>query len=104
MIPDRLKEVRKDYGDTQDMLAKKLNVSKFTVQSWEQGKSEPGNEMLAAICRLYNVSADFLLGLKDNDPLFIQQRERELSPENLLLLRRFEDFLLSEQKRRKRGG
>ena len=60
MIGDRLKELRHDHNDTQEDLAEKLNISKFTVQSWEQGKSEPNHEMLVSICRLYHVSSDFL--------------------------------------------
>lgn len=98
MIGERLKEMRSDHKDTQQMLADKLKVSVFTVQSWEQGKSEPNHDMLVTICKLYHVSADFLLGLKDDDPIFVSSREKELWPENLFLLRRFEDFLLSEQK------
>lgn len=99
MIGERLKEMRSDHKDTQKMLADKLNVSVFTVQSWEQGKSEPSHAMLIAICKMYHVSADFLLGLKNDDPIFISDREKELWPENLFLLRRFEDFLLHEQQR-----
>lgn len=97
MIGERLKEVRSDHKDTQQMLADKLMVSKSTVQSWEQEKSSPSHELLVEICRLYHVSADFLLGLKDDDPLFLSEREKELSNENLHLLKRFEGFLLSEQ-------
>ena len=99
MIGERLKERRGDHKDTQQMLAEKLKVSVLTVQSWEQGKSEPSHEMLVTICKLYHVSADFLLGLKDDDPIFVSNREKTLWPENLFLLRRFEDFLLNEQKR-----
>jgi len=103
MIGDRLKEIRKDYGDTQQRLADKLQVSKSTIQSWEQGKSSPNHDLLVDICKLYNTSADFLLGIKENDPIFSAARPRELSPENLFLLKRFEEFLLAEQVRNKRG-
>ena len=43
MIGERLAEVRKDHGDTQQTLAAKLNVTKYTVSSWEQEKSEPNH-------------------------------------------------------------
>ena len=62
MIGERLAEIRKDHGDTQQTLADKLQVSKFTVSNWEQEKSEPDHEMLIQICKLYFVSADYLLG------------------------------------------
>ena len=98
MIGDRLKEIRKDYGDTQQRLADKLQVSRFTVQSWEQGKSEANHDTLVAICRLYQVSSDYLLGLSDDDPLYVKNlQQQSLSPENLATLKHFENFLIAEQ-------
>ena len=52
MIGERLSEVRKDHGDTQSSLAKKLNVSVATVRSWEQEKSSPAHEILVNICKM----------------------------------------------------
>ena len=97
MIGDRLKEIRSDHGDTQQALAGKLNVSKFTVQSWEQEKSAPSHELLVKICLLYNVSSDFLLGLNDDDPILKQSKRSALSEENEKTLKKFEAFLLHEQ-------
>lgn len=98
MIGERLQEIRKDNNDTQAMLAAKLQVSVATVQSWEQDKSSPSHDMLVTICRMYQISSDYLLGLTDEDALYIQRRQKTLSPENLHLLKRFESFLLHEQK------
>ena len=50
MIGERLAEVRKDHGDTQAALAKRLRVTLSAVRSWEQEKSSPSHEMLVAIC------------------------------------------------------
>lgn len=98
MIGERLKEVRSDYGDTQQMLADKLKVSNYTVQSWEQEKSSPSHELLVTICRLYHVSSDFLLGLNETDPIFLIRNENRLTPENMMLLKDFGDYLLTKQK------
>lgn len=100
MIGDRLKELRHDHNDTQEDLAEKLNISKFTVQSWEQGKSEPNHDMLVSICRLYHVSSDFLLGLSDDDPVFYHTREMRLSPESRTLLKEFSDFLFRKERKK----
>ena len=98
MIGERLQEIRKDHGDTQQTLADKLNVSLYAVRCWEQDKSAPGHDTLVSICRLYQVSSDYLLGLSDDDPLYTQKRQQQsLSPENLATLKRFEDFLITEQ-------
>lgn len=100
MIGERLAEVRKDHGDHQASLAKKLHVSAFTVASWEQGKSSPSHELLVAICQLYHVSSDYLLGLTDNDPVFGEKRRIErFAPEELAQIREFEDYLLFKRKK-----
>ncbi len=66
---ERLREIRKDHGDTQESLGKKLGYATPTVSKWEQGETKPGLETLKQICRMYEVSADYLLGLTDDDPL-----------------------------------
>lgn len=96
MIGDRLQEIRKDHGDTQQSLADKLNVSLHAVRCWEQDKSAPSHEMLVIICRLYHVSSDYLLGLTDNSNVY-PASSKVLSDDNRSLLKRFEKFLIAEQ-------
>ena len=93
MIGDRLAEVRKDHGDTQQSLADKLHVNKFTVSCWEQGRTEPGHETLVTICRMYNISSDYLLGLTDIDPAYVKNRPEVFSKEDQTLMKEFETFL-----------
>lgn len=99
MIGERLQEIRKDHGDTQQSLADKLNVSLYAVRCWEQDKSSPSHDTLVSICRLYNVSSDYLLGLSDNAPLDQQLYQTSLSTENMAVLKRFASFLINEQNR-----
>ena len=100
MLGERLAEIRKDHGDTQASLAEKLHVTHFTVSSWEQEKSSPSYELLVSICRLYQVSADYLLGLTRVDPLYVQRRRLErFTDEELKLLAEFEDFLVWKRKK-----
>ena len=101
VIGERLAEVRKDHGDTQQSLADKLNVTKFTVSNWEQEKSEPYHEVLVRICKLYNVSSDYLLGLSNVDPAYVRNRSDSLSPEDQQLLKELEAFLRWRSKRTK---
>ncbi len=42
-----------------------LSVSQDTVSLWETGKSLPSLEYVVQICRIFGVSADFLLGLAE---------------------------------------
>lgn len=99
MIGELLAEVRKDHGDTQQDLADRLCVSISTVRSWENEKSSPSHETLVSICRLYQVSADYLLGLTRIDPIYANQKRLELFEESELeALSDFEEFLIWRKK------
>ncbi len=100
LIGERLAEIRKDHGDTQQDLADRLNVTKFTISNWEQQKSDPSHEFIASICNLYQVSADYLLGISNEDPLLVQKRREErFTAEERAEIRRFEEFLLWKRKK-----
>lgn len=101
MIGERLHFVRKHYGINQAELAELLGVSKFTVQSWEQEKSNPSHDTLVKICRMYHVSADFLLGLSDEMPSFKPDNRAQLykglTSESQDRLNSYADFLRWKQ-------
>jgi DNA-binding XRE family transcriptional regulator len=60
----RLKELRLEKEMTQKKLAKELETSDDSIYSWETGRSQPSIEMIRAICKYFNVSSDYLLGLE----------------------------------------
>ncbi len=66
-INETLKELRNAKGYTQSDVAKLLNMSKTGYASWEQGLSEPNIAQIKALCALYDVSADYLLGIDEKD-------------------------------------
>lgn len=47
---------------TQAELAKKLDVTRSSVNAWESGLSTPTTQYVVALSRLFHVSADYLLG------------------------------------------
>lgn len=61
----RLRELRTERKLTQKQLASLLNTTDDSVFSWEKGRSQPPLETVRKICKIFEVSADFLLGLKD---------------------------------------
>ncbi len=65
IIAMRIKEIRSEFGLSQSEFGKSLSVSQDTVSLWEQGKSLPTTEFVISIAKTYNVSADYILGLKD---------------------------------------
>ena len=54
-----------ENNKTQKQLAEILNTTDDSVFSWENGRSEPSIEMIRRICKYFEVSADYLLGLSD---------------------------------------
>ena len=51
-----LKELRKEKGITQEMLAEQLNVSGRTVSRWETGSNMPDISLLIELAEIYDVS------------------------------------------------
>lgn len=57
---DRLKQVRKDSGLTQQQFAESLNVSRNYVALWEIGQREPSDRTISDICRVYGINEVWL--------------------------------------------
>ena len=47
---------------TQAELAKKLGITRSSVNAWEMGISVPSTQYIVELALLYNVSTDYLLG------------------------------------------
>ncbi len=58
---DKLKELRKQKGISQEQLAEKIYVSRQAITKWESGNGIPDIENLIAISSLFNESLDSLL-------------------------------------------
>ncbi|MBQ8790247.1 MAG: helix-turn-helix transcriptional regulator [Ruminiclostridium sp.] len=58
---EKLQELRKSRGLTQEELAKELYVSRTAVSKWESGKGYPGIDSLKELSRFFSVSIDSLL-------------------------------------------
>ena len=61
----RIKELRSEFGLSQQDLAEKLNVSQKCVSNWENGVNEPDYQSLRLIANLFDVSTDYLLGIDE---------------------------------------
>ncbi len=65
MYGTRIRELRTERGMTQAALAEKLRVAQITVSKYERELLDIGTHTLIALCRIFEVSADYLLGLED---------------------------------------
>lgn len=60
-IANRLVELRRTNGLSQEDLAAKLGVSRQAVSKWERAESSPDTDNLIALAGLYGLSLDELL-------------------------------------------
>lgn len=58
---NRLVELRKSHGLSQEELAERLGVSRQAVSKWERAESSPDTDNLIALAKLYNISLDELV-------------------------------------------
>lgn len=63
VIGEKIKEQREQRSWSQQTLATKLAVTRQTISKWELGKSYPDLESLVTFTQIFEVSADYLLGL-----------------------------------------
>lgn len=61
----RMRDLREDRDKTQREIAQVLGTSQTMYARYERGANELPIRHLVALCRYYGVSADYLLGLKD---------------------------------------
>lgn len=62
---ERFKDLREDAGLSTIKLAKALKVSNSTITRWETNQRVPSIDNLYNIAKYFNVSSDFLIGLKE---------------------------------------
>lgn len=81
LIDERIKELRNKIGLTQKELAKRIGVTRNTVNSWEMAISSPSCVCLAELSKVFGVSSDYLLNLDDGvkiDISDLNEREQEM--------------------------
>lgn len=65
MTAERIKILREQAGMSQEKLAKRLGITRSSVNAWEMGISTPSTQYIAELAGLFRVSADYLLGLSE---------------------------------------
>ena len=58
---EKLVQLRKREGYTQEEVADRLEVSRQAISRWEMGTAVPDSSNLLQISKLFNVSTDYLL-------------------------------------------
>lgn len=61
MFSEKLKQLRKTNGISQEQLAEKAGVSRQTISKWESGEVLPDTENALLLSKIFGVSLDYLL-------------------------------------------
>lgn len=108
----RLKELRKQTGETQEQIAALIKITRAAYTNIENGKREPDYETLSLLADHFGVSVDYLLGREDikkspseeeelvgNDPEMrtINDMFLRLSPEGRRIVGEHLEFLLAKE-------
>lgn len=74
---ERLKQIRRETGLTQQQFAESLKVSRNYVALWEIGQREPSDRTISDICRVYCVN-EVWLRTGEGEMFIPKSREEEL--------------------------
>ena len=78
---EKLLRLRQQRGLSQEALARELDVSRQAISRWELGEVAPDTANVLAVCRLFGVSADYLLRDecdREEDAPVVRQAEQSL--------------------------
>ena len=77
MLAERIKSLRQKSGMSQAELARKLNVTRSSVNACELGISTPTTQYVVEFANLFHVSSDYILGIESDMKLDISRFNEE---------------------------
>lgn len=75
MISDNIKRLRENMGLSQAALARKLGVTRSSVNAWEMELSAPTAAYLVEIALLFHTTTDDILGLAQVDQISLRDMD-----------------------------
>lgn len=64
-LSQRLQELRKKEGYSQEQVAEMLGLSRQAISKWESGQGKPEIDNIIKLTEIYHVSADYILSGTD---------------------------------------
>ena len=80
-IAERLQELRKKAGYSQEQVAEMLGISRQAISKWESGQGNPEIDNVIKLTEIYDVSADYILFGKESSTIVTTSEKKRLSKE-----------------------
>ena len=93
ILADKIIDLRKKNGWSQEELAEKLGVSRQAVSKWEGAQSVPDLEKILQMSRIFGVTTDYLVKDELGEPEYTAEDEPKGQPVRKVSLAEAQDFL-----------
>lgn len=74
-LGQKLKEIRKRFGLSQEQLAEIMNVSRQAITKWENDGGMPDTGNLQELSKVFGITIDYLLSNDNELPLLVMRKE-----------------------------
>ena len=94
LTANRLQQLRKMNGYSQEVLAEKLGISRQCISKWERAEASPEIDNLMALAKIYGITVDELLDTS-NDKVVVantNKKDRDIKGKLKSLLSKANDF------------
>lgn len=91
MIYDTIKSLRQQANMTQAELARKLDVTRSSVNAWEMGISTPSVQNVVELAAIFHVTTDTILGVSSSQTLDLSDLTEEQQKIIALLVQHFDN-------------
>ena len=96
-VGERIQDLRKKKGYSQEKLATHLNMSRRAVAKWEQNVCEPSLDCLISMAELFEVDLDYLITgkvteekaeetIREKETIIIKEKDRLFDKKDIILL------------------
>lgn len=101
ILADKIIQLRKRSGWSQEELAEKMNVSRQSVSKWEGAQSVPDLEKILQLGRIFGVSTDYLLKDEMEEAEYLNESE-DVPPVRRVSMQEANEYLQLRQQASKR--
>ena len=77
MISENIKRLRENAGLSQAALARKLGVTRASVNAWEMELSAPTAQYLIALAKIFHTTTDDILGLEPQEQIVLRDMNEQ---------------------------